>query len=73
MMRYRPVKMRHPVTGWIYGIVGEEHDESGNLLRHAIIPDISCDYKFVSSIAVKCMAGQLDLEQLLDVVYDSLP
>lgn len=73
MTRYRPVRTRHPAAGWTYGIIGEVYDEHGILVQHAMIPDISCDYLFVSRLAAKCTAGQLNLEQLLDVVYDSLP
>lgn len=72
-LQYRPVKMQHPSARWIYRIIGEAFDESGSLLQCAVIPDISPNYSFVSSIAEKCTAGQLALEHLLDVVYDSLP
>lgn len=72
-LQYRPVKMQHPSARRIYGIIGEAFDESGSLLQCTVIPDISPNYSFVSSVAEKCTAGQLALEHLLDVVYDSLP
>ena len=38
----------------------------------AVVPRISCDRAFVSRLAERCTAGQLDPEQLLDVVMDAL-
>ena len=73
MIQYRPVKMRHPVAGYSYGIAGQEYNEAGEVIRNVLVPDISCDHLFVSRLAVKCTVGQLDPEQLLDVVYDALP
>ncbi len=32
MIQYHLVKTWHPVARWTYGIIGETHDESGNLL-----------------------------------------
>lgn len=72
MTQYRPVKFRGPADGWTYGIIGEERDKSGSLLRSIIIFDISRDYIFVSHIAAKCTAGQLALDHLLDVIEDLL-
>ena len=72
MMQYRAIKMFHPIAGHSYGIIGEEYTEDGGLKRNIIIPDVSCDYIFVSRLAVKCTAGQLEPEQLLDVIYDAL-
>lgn len=72
MIKYRPVKMRHPNDSLIYGIIGEEYDETGNLLRHAIIPHVSGDYITVLHIVTKCNDSQLELEHFLKVVLDLL-
>lgn len=73
MTRFRPVRMRHPAAGWTYGIIGKEYDDRGTAVQHVIVPDISCDYLFVSRLAASCTAGQLALEQLLDVIHDQMP
>ena len=73
MIQYRPIRMIHPIAGYSYGIVGEEYGKDGISRRSVMIPDVSCDYMFVSRLAVKCTVGQLDPEQILDVIYDSLP
>lgn len=73
MIRYRPVKMLHPVAGCSYGIIGETRDENGRIVGNVIVPDISCDYLFVSRLAVKCTVDQLDPNRLLDVLCKYLP
>jgi len=72
MTQYRSVKMHHPVMGHSYGIIGEEYDASGKVIQRAIVPNISCDCQLVSHLAARCTAGQLALDQLLDVIYDTL-
>ncbi|MBS7217744.1 MAG: hypothetical protein KH032_10955 [[Clostridium] spiroforme] len=73
MIIYCVVKLPHPCTKIMYGIVGQEFDLYGSLLNSIVIPDISCDYLLVLKIAEQCTLSQLDLEQLYDVVYDMLP
>ena len=73
MIIYCVVKLPHPCTNMMYGIVGQEFDLYGSLLNSIVIPDISCDYLLVSKIAKQCTLSQLSLEQLYDVVYDMLP
>lgn len=72
MIIYCIVNLPHPCTEIMYGIVGQEFDLYGSLLNSIVIPDISCDYLFVSKIAEQCTLGQLALEQLYDVVCDTL-
>lgn len=50
-----------------YGILAE--DGKG---YSAVVPNISCDKAFVARLAGRCGRGQLDPEQLLDVVMDAL-
>ena len=65
-IRYRPIKLHHPVAGFSYGLAGEWLDENRKKVGSLLLPDISCDYLFVSRLAVKCTAQQLDPDQLLE-------
>lgn len=65
-VRYRPVRLYHPVAGFFYGLAGEWLDENRKKVGSLLLPDISCDYIFVSRLAVKCTAQQLDPDQLLE-------
>ena len=67
-IRYRPIKLYHPVAGFSYGITGEWLDENGQKVGSLLLLDISCDYLFVSRLASKCTAKQLDPEQLLELL-----
>ena len=67
-VRYRPVKLYHPVAGFTYGLYGEWRDASGRKVGELLLPDVSCDYLFVSRLAVKCTAALLDPEQLHDLL-----
>ena len=67
-IRYRPIKLHHLVAGFSYGIEGEWTDENGQKVGSLLLPDVSCDYLFVSRLAAKCTAQQLDPEQLLEVL-----
>lgn len=62
--RYQAVKLYHPVAGVSYGIEGEWTDENGKKVGSVLWPDISCDYLFVSRLAAKCTAAQLDPDHL---------
>lgn len=48
----------------VYGIMAEDGKGAA-----AVVPNISCDKAFVTRLAERCARGQLDPEQLLDVVY----
>lgn len=72
MIRYRPIKMRHPIAGYTYGIIGEE-GSGDEWSAVAIVPDVCCDWLLTMRLAEKCTKGQLSPMQLLDVVTDSLP
>lgn len=65
-VRYRPVRLYHPVAGFSYGLAGEWLDENRKKVGCLLLPDISCDYIFVSRLATKCTAQQLDPDQLLE-------
>ena len=65
-VRYRPVRLYHPVAGFSYGLAGEWLDENRKKVGSLLLPDISCDYLFVSRLATKCTAQQLDPDQLLE-------
>lgn len=65
-VRYRPVRLYHPVAGFSYGLAGEWLDENRKKVGSLLLPDISCDYIFVSRLATKCTAQQLDPDQLLE-------
>lgn len=67
-IRYRPVRLHHPVAGFSYGIAGEWLDENGQKVGSLLLPDVSCDYLFVSRLAVKCTVRQLDPDQLLELL-----
>jgi len=64
-VRYRPVRLYHPVAGFSYGLAGEWLDENKKKVGSLLLPDISCDYIFVSRLATKCTMEQLNPEQLL--------
>ena len=66
--RYWPVKLHHPITGFSYGIEGEWTDKSGRKRGRLLLMDVSCDYVFVSRVAGKCTAQQLNPDQLLEVI-----
>lgn len=66
--RYRPVKLDHLVAGVCYGIAGEWADQNGRPAGQFVLPDVSCDYLFVSRLAAKCTAAQLDPDQLLELL-----
>lgn len=72
MIRYRLVKMRQPIAGYTYGILGEENSEN-DWHTVAIVPDVSSNQAFVSQLADKCTKGQLSPIHLLDVIIDALP
>ena len=65
---YRPIKLHHPVAGFSYGIAGVWLDENGQKVGNLLLPDVSCDYLFVSRLAAKCTAQQLDPDQLLELL-----
>ena len=67
-IRYWPIKLHHPVAGFTYGIAGEWLDENGQKVGSLLLPDVSCDYLFVSRLAAKCTAQQLDPDQLLELL-----
>ena len=67
-IQYRPIKLHHLVAGFSYGIEGEWTDENGQKVGSLLLPDVSCDYLFVSRLASKCTAKQLDPEQLLELL-----
>lgn len=67
-IRYRPIKLHHPVAGFSYGIAGDWLDENGQKVGSLLLPDVSCDYLFVSRLAAKCTAQQLDPDQLLELL-----
>lgn len=67
-VQYRPIKLYHPVAGFSYGIKGEWTDEHGEKIGTLVMPDISCDYMFVSRLAAKCTVAQLDSDQLLELL-----
>ena len=67
-IQYRPIKLHHLVAGFSYGIEGEWTDENGQKVGSLLLPDVSCDYLFVSRLAAKCTAQQLDPDQLLELL-----
>ena len=67
-IRYRPIKLHHPMAGFSYGIEGEWTDEDGQKVGSLVLPDVSCDYIFVSRLAAKCTATQLNPDQLLELL-----
>ena len=67
-IRYRPIKLHHPVAGVSYGITGEWLNENGQKMGSLLLPDVSCDYLFVSRLAARCTAQQLDPDQLLELL-----
>ena len=67
-IRYRPIKLHHPVAGFSYGIEGEWTGENGKKIGSLLLPDVSCDYLFVSRLATKCTAQQLNPDQLLELL-----
>ena len=67
-IRYRPIKLHHPVVGFSYGIAGDWLDENGQKVGNLLLPDVSCDYLFVSRLAAKCTAQQIDPDQLLELL-----
>ena len=67
-IRYRPIKLYHPVAGFSYGIAGDWLDEKGQKVGSLLLPDVSCDYLFVSRLTAKCTAQQLDPDQLLELL-----
>ena len=71
MIRYRPIKLSHPIAGYTYGIIGEEGGGTQWTIT-AIMPDISCDWLFTQRLADKCTRGQLSPLHLLDVVTDAI-
>lgn len=71
MVTYRPVKMRHPIAGFSYGIMGEECGEDGTVTGYVMMPDISCDYFYVSRLAVESNVKQWSAEQLFECICAS--
>ena len=68
MYRFKVIETRDMVAGRdAYGIFAE--DGKG---YSAVVPNISCDKAFVTRLVERCVRGQLDPEQLLDVVMDAL-
>lgn len=67
-IRYRPIKLHHPVAGFTYGIAGEWLNENEQKIGGLLLPDVSCDYLLVSRLAAKCTAQQLDPDQLLELL-----
>ena len=67
-IQYRPIKLHHLVAGFSYGIEGEWTDENGQKVGSLLLPDVSCDYLFVSRLAAKCTAQQIDPDQLLELL-----
>ena len=67
-IRYKPIKLYHPVAGFAYGIEGTWTDENEQKVGSLLLPDVSCDYLFVSRLAAKCTAQQLDPDQLLELL-----
>ena len=67
-IQYRPIKLHHLVAGFSYGIEGEWLDENGQKVGSLLLPDVSCDYLFVSRLAAKCTAQQIDPDQLLELL-----
>ena len=67
-IQYRPIKLHHLVAGFSYGIKGEWTDENGQKVGSLLLPDVSCDYLFVSRLAARCTAQQLDPDQLLELL-----
>ena len=68
VFRYKPIKLSHLVAGFSYGIEGEWTDEDGQKVGSLVLPDVSCDYIFVSRLAAKCTAAQLNPDQLLELL-----
>ena len=67
-IQYRPIKLHHLVAGFSYGIEGEWTDENGQKVGSLLLLDVSCDYLFVSRLAARCTAQQLDPDQLLELL-----
>ena len=68
MYTFKVIETWEPLAhGVSYGIVAD--DGKG---RAAVVPGVSCDRDFVTRLAERCARGQLDPEQLLDVVMDAL-
>lgn len=68
MYRFKVIETWEPIIHRVsYGIMAD--DGKG---RAAVVPGISCDKDFVIRLAERCARGQLDPEQLLDVVMDAL-
>lgn len=67
-IQYRPIKLHHLVAGFSYGIEGEWTDENGQKVGSLLLPDVSCDYLFVSRLAARCTAQQIDPDQLLELL-----
>ena len=74
--RYLPVKQQlssqeagHYVS---FGLRALRAGPSG-WVEAALIPDVSCDERFVTRLARQCTDCQLDPIHLLDVVLNALP
>ena len=72
MVIYYIVNCPHPVAGTTYGIAGQMFDLQGSTVKSVFVPDISCDRQSVLNLGGKCTDGQLTLEQIWDVVYDTI-
>lgn len=72
MVIYYIVNCPHPVAGTTYGIARQMFDLQGSTVKSVFVPDISCDRQSVLNLAGKCTDGQLTLEQVWDVVYDTI-
>ena len=66
--RYRTVKLPHLAAGFSYGIECDWMDESGQKMGSFVLPDVSCDYIFVTRLAAKCTAAQLDPDHMLELL-----
>ena len=67
-IRYRPIKLYHPVAGFSYGIEGAWTDENGQKVGSLLLPDVSHDYLFVFCLATKCTVAQLNPEQMMELL-----
>ena len=72
MLRYKVFKMKNDELNCIcYGLAAEIF-ENGIWNTIAAVEDVSCDKRFLSVLAEKCTAGQLDPIHIFDVVLDAI-
>ena len=72
LLRYSAVEMENREFKRVcYSLVAEKF-ENKSWKTVAVVEDVSCSKKFVTALANRCTAGQLDPIHILDVVLDAI-